>query len=79
MSTAMLPGRNRTNGFWAPDCPHCQKIFTHSKINPRPATLPYDPLWPTKPDFPNGGLNLAFPNCQTPTIYQRFELMYRRD
>jgi hypothetical protein len=62
---------------WVLTCAQCHKIFTHSKINPRTATSPFDPLWPTKPDFPDGGLNLACPKCQTPAIYQRFELMYR--
>jgi hypothetical protein len=28
---------------------------THSKIPPRSLTVPYDPLWPRKPDFPDGG------------------------
>jgi hypothetical protein len=64
---------------WVLSCPQCHKIFTHSKINPRSAPTPFDPLWPTKPDFPDGGLNLACPNCQTPATYQRFELMYRPD
>ena len=62
---------------WVLNCSNCHKVFTHSKINPRPETIPYDPLWPTKPDFPNGGLKLACPNCRTPAVYQRFELMYR--
>jgi hypothetical protein len=64
---------------WVLSFPHCHKVFSHSKINPRSATTLFDPLWPTKPDFPDGGLNLACPNCQTPAIYQRFELMYRPD
>ena len=62
---------------WVLSCSNCHKVFTHSKTNPRSATVPFDPLWPTKPDFPNGGLNLACPNCRTPAVYQRFELMYR--
>jgi len=64
---------------WVLGCQHCRKVFTHSKISPRPATTPYDPLWPTKPDFPDGGMNLACPTCKTPATYQRFELMYRPD
>jgi hypothetical protein len=64
---------------WVLSCSNCHKVFTHSKINPRSETVPFDPLWPTKPDFPNGGLDLACPNCQTSSIYQRFELMYRPD
>jgi hypothetical protein len=64
---------------WVLGCQHCRKVFSHSKIKPRPATDPYDPLWPSKPEFPEGGLNLACPDCQLPALYQRFELVYRPD
>jgi hypothetical protein len=64
---------------WVLSCLHCHKVFTHSKIDPRPATGPYNPLWPTKPDWPAHGVTLACPNCLTPAVYQRFELMYRPD
>ncbi len=62
---------------WVLSCPHCHKAFTYSKIEPRPATGPYDVFWPAKPDFAEGGLRLNCPNCQAPATYQRFELMYR--
>jgi uncharacterized C2H2 Zn-finger protein len=64
---------------WVLNCPHCHKVFAHSEINPRLTTVPFDPLWPTKPEFPDGGLNLPCPSCQTSAVYQRCKLLYRLD
>jgi hypothetical protein len=61
---------------WILRCPHCHESFPHSEIAPRVKAVPYDPLWPPKPDFPVGGLSLDCPNCRVTTTYQRFELMY---
>jgi len=61
---------------WVVSCPHCHKSFCYTAIDPRPAQTPYDPLWPTKPEFPQEGLNLTCPNCGHISKYQRFDLMY---
>jgi hypothetical protein len=50
------------------------KVFTHSEINPRPATVPYDPLWPTK-RLSSWRLEPSVSKLSTPAIYQRFEPM----
>jgi hypothetical protein len=41
-------------------------------------TVPYDPLWPTKPEFPEGGASLTCPACDKTSTFQRFQLMYRQ-
>jgi hypothetical protein len=63
---------------WVLNCQHCHKPFTHSEINlVSPAS--YDPVWPPKPDFPEGGLRMKCPNCKQPSTYQRYELKYTHD
>jgi hypothetical protein len=44
----------------------------HDEIPPRSLTVPYDPLWPTKPDIPDDGVSLTCPNCQTTSTFKRF-------
>jgi hypothetical protein len=62
---------------WVVLCPKCRSIFPHSEIGPRSESLPYDPLWPVKPEVPLDGVKLTCPNCQTASMFKRFELMYR--
>jgi endogenous inhibitor of DNA gyrase (YacG/DUF329 family) len=62
---------------WVLSCPACYTVFNHSEIPPRAATIPFDPVWPRKPEFPDGGMNLTCPECQKTSTFQRFELMYR--
>jgi hypothetical protein len=61
---------------WILLCQHCTKGFRHTKINPAAVTIPYDPLWPSKPDFPEGGQTLSCPHCKVPATYQRYQLIY---
>ena len=63
---------------WILNCQHCHKPFTHSEIN-LVSRAPYDSLWPPKPDFPEGGLRTACPNCKNPSTYQRYQLKYTHD
>ena len=61
---------------WVLSCRNCHKNFAHSEIEPRPDDRPFDPLWPYRPEFPEGGLSVDCPHCQQAATYQRFELMY---
>jgi hypothetical protein len=60
---------------WVLNCQHCHKLFTCDEID-LASWAAYDPLWPPKPDFPEGGLRMACPNCKKGSTYQRYELMY---
>jgi hypothetical protein len=60
---------------WVLNCQHCHKLFTCDEID-LASWASYDPLWPPKPDFPEGGLRMACPNCKKSSTYQRYELMY---
>jgi hypothetical protein len=62
---------------WTLSCPACRSHFFHSEIPRRSWTLPYDPLWLRKPEFPDGGESLTCPTCQKTSVFQRFELMYK--
>jgi len=64
---------------WVLNCQHCHKPFTHSEINLARPPLSYDLFWPPKPDFPEGGLRMACPNCKKGSTYQRYELMYTHE
>jgi hypothetical protein len=63
---------------WALGCPNCNEVFTHSNIVPD-ASLSLDPFtWNViKPEFPEGGLRMACPNCKTEHVYQRYQLTYQ--
>ncbi len=62
---------------WVLNCKHCTKPFVHSTIDPSSNRLPYDPLWPPRPEFPSGGMTMDCPDCLKSSLYQRFELLYR--
>jgi endogenous inhibitor of DNA gyrase (YacG/DUF329 family) len=62
---------------WILDCPECGKDFTHSEV-----PVPVKPLdafaWlGDKPNFPVEGVSLECPNCNTASLYQRHQLVYR--
>jgi endogenous inhibitor of DNA gyrase (YacG/DUF329 family) len=63
---------------WVLACPECQQEFTHSEIVPS-ALRELDPFTRTevKPEFPSGGLNVLCPHCSQPSVYQRYQLLYR--
>jgi len=61
---------------WTLSCQNCKKIFRHSAIDPQSDNLLYDPLWPYRPELPEGGINLSCPHCRESATYQRFQLMY---
>jgi len=73
----MVPISERRTAHWVLSCPGCYTVFNHSEIPGRSLTDTFDPLWPRKPDFPNGGASLTCPSCQKTSVFQRFELMYR--
>jgi hypothetical protein len=77
MTMASAPIPERSVPHWFVSCPACYTVFNHSAIPPRSLTLPFDPLWPRKPEFPDGGESLTCPACQKTSTFQRFELMYR--
>jgi DNA-directed RNA polymerase subunit RPC12/RpoP len=61
---------------WTLECSDCHQNFTYTEI---PATVKADPflLWcGPKPEFPSGGMDLACPNCQHHSTYQRYELVF---
>jgi hypothetical protein len=75
MASAPSPGFRMAQ--WVVLCPECRSLVPHSTIPARPETAPFDPLWPTKPEVPDGGVNLTCPSCSTTNAFQRVELMYR--
>jgi hypothetical protein len=58
---------------WILSCPHCDAEFTHSQI----LAIPNPFEFVIKPEFPDGGVNVACPDCTIATVYQRHELIYR--
>jgi hypothetical protein len=62
---------------WVVLCPECRTIFPHSKIPPRSQTVPFDPLWPRKPEFPGWRCEPDLPDVPEDFRFQRFELMYK--
>ena len=61
---------------WNLYCLRCDKRFDHSTINPHLDGAPYDPLWPPKPAFPEGGERVKCPLCKETATYQRYQLVY---
>lgn len=66
---------------WVLNCHDCTQEFTHSSIS---AKAPPDDafLWTgfeAKPDFPSDGLNVECPHCKKTSLYQRYQLLFRRD
>jgi hypothetical protein len=61
---------------WTLNCKNCKKIFSHSKIDPRSYTMPYDTLWPSRPETPRGGLTVDCPHCKSTELYQRLQVTY---
>jgi uncharacterized CHY-type Zn-finger protein len=61
---------------WLLHCQNCNKDFEHTKINSQLASIPYDPLWPSKPDFAAGGEQIICPHCKETATYQRYQLIY---
>jgi hypothetical protein len=64
---------------WSLDCKGCKKSITHSSVNPAENTMPYDTLWPYRPEVLESGFTMRCPNCQQSASYQRFELKYYAD
>jgi hypothetical protein len=62
---------------WTLNCSHCNRIFSHSKIEPQLDTLLYDSLWPYRPEVPEGGFGAICPHCREAGLYQRFQLTLR--
>jgi len=62
---------------WTLNCQTCNTVFSHSEIDIRSHTLPYDELWPYRPEVPEGGLNATCPYCHKSGLYERYELTYR--
>ena len=63
---------------WVLSCRNCHKTFPHSEMEAQPDDRLFDPLWPYRPEFPEGGLSIDCPHCKQAATYQRFELMYRQ-
>jgi hypothetical protein len=62
---------------WTLNCQNCNRIFAHSNVDPQSRTLPYDELWPYRPEVPEGGLKAVCPHCLQPGLYERFQLTLR--
>jgi hypothetical protein len=43
---------------WTLLCRSCAKTFKYSAVDPDTKVLPYDDLWPNKPEFPSGGVDM---------------------
>ena len=63
---------------WILECAGCASELTNSDINDDRYS-PRDPftLTAAKPEFPQGGLSVACPNCSQTFVYQRYQLLYR--
>ena len=63
---------------WVLEYPRCNKIFTQSNI-PYLSSFLGDPFTghETKPEFPDGGLKVECPYCNTADLYRRYQLTYR--
>jgi endogenous inhibitor of DNA gyrase (YacG/DUF329 family) len=64
---------------WSLDCKGCKKPITHSSVNLAEKHMPYDSLWPSRPEVPEDGVTVRCPNCQQSASYHRHELTYRAD
>jgi len=49
---------------WVLSCRNYHKTFPHSEMEPRPDDRRFDPLWPYRPEFPEGGLSVDCPTLQ---------------
>jgi hypothetical protein len=61
---------------WTLNCQNCNRVFSHSKIDPQSDIHLYDPLWPYRPELPEGGVILPCPHCHESATYLRFQLAY---
>jgi hypothetical protein len=63
---------------WVLECAQCKVEFMHSEIynDGYSARDPFT-LTAVKPEFPAGGLNAICPNCNSASVYQRYQLLYR--
>lgn len=62
---------------WTLNCQNCNSVFTHSRVEPQSRMLPYDDLWPYRPEVPEGGLHAVCPYCHQTGRYERFQLTLR--
>ena len=58
---------------WVLECPNCQSVFAHSKIDDNFANY----FLPLKPEFPDAGRPLDCPNCGHTATYQQSDLKYQ--
>jgi hypothetical protein len=59
---------------WVLECQECRKDFTHSEVLTDSGVFAWSGI---KPEFPDGGLTVICPNCNTSGLYQRRQLAYR--
>jgi len=52
-------------------------IAPYALYNIRSRTVPYDELWPYRPEVPEGGLKAICPHWHQPGLYKRFQLTLR--
>lgn len=64
------------SAYWAVNCHHCRKAFTHSEI-PQEHAINY--LLPAKPEFPDGGQELECPHCKSKATYLQTDLWYQEE
>ena len=57
---------------WELGCVSCKEKFHHSAVD----ETGVNSLFPIKPEFPEGGSELACPHCGAKATYQRHELTY---
>jgi hypothetical protein len=73
-SRAKPSKESERNPRWIIGCRTCIATFTHSEIGEARTISDY--LFPTKPEFPQAGLELECPSCKTKAIYTRQDLRY---
>ena len=47
------------------------------QVDPHSHTLPYDELWPYRPEVSEGGFTAVCPYCHHSGLYERFQLTLR--
>jgi hypothetical protein len=62
---------------WILNCLNCHTEFTHTEIDPKRTFADY--FLEPKPEFPANGQKVECPNCKTSSVYQRYNLFYRKD